>query len=78
MSALTDPRVAFFAGATAAIMSEKVRHGVGKGLGYGLLGVKKVTAPAVHAGRDIVDEARDVAFAEHNGGKPAGRKKTAA
>jgi hypothetical protein len=49
------------------IGSERVRRTVGKGIGYTAAGAKKIGGPIVDAGRDIVDEAREVA--SHDGGR---------
>ena len=66
---LLDPRFALLAAGAAVVRSERVRKTVGKGAGYAAVGAVKVGGPVVrpivHAGRDIVDEARDVA--SHNG-----------
>ena len=58
---LLDPRFAIAAGTVAAMRSERVRHTVGHGLGYGVLGVRKVGGALATTGRDIFDSAREVA-----------------
>jgi hypothetical protein len=67
---LLDPRLAGIAAVGAALVgSERVRKTVGRGVGYAASGVATVGGPVVrpvlNAGRDIVDEARDVA--SHDG-----------
>jgi hypothetical protein len=64
-----DPRVAVIAAGLAVLGSERVRRVVGRGFGYAAAGAMKVGNPVVNAGRDIVDEARDVAA--HNGSTKA-------
>jgi hypothetical protein len=56
-----DPRLAAIAAGAALIGSERVRRTVGRGFGYLAAGAISVGAPVVNAGRQIVDEARDVA-----------------
>jgi hypothetical protein len=56
-----DPRIAAIAAAGAVIGSERVRRVVGRGFGYAAARAIRVGGPVVNAGRDIVDEARDVA-----------------
>lgn len=58
---LLDPRLALLSLGVAAVASERVRKGFGRGIGYLAAGTVAVTGPVVHAGRDIVEEARDVA-----------------
>ena len=58
---LLDPRLALLGIGLAAVASERVRKGVGRGIGYVAAGTAAVTGPVVHAGRDIVEEAREVA-----------------
>jgi hypothetical protein len=67
---LLDARVALIAGAAAAVSSERVRHTVGRGIGYGIAGVRKVGGTVVDTGRDIYDSAREV-----SGGHPDGRSR---
>lgn len=59
-----DPRLALVAAGAAVVGSERVRKTVGRGVGYAAAGAMKVGGPVVRpvvdAGRDIVDEARDV------------------
>lgn len=56
-----DPRLAVLSLGIAAVASERVRKGVGRGIGYVAAGTMKVGESVVDAGRDIVDEARQVA-----------------
>ncbi len=65
---LLDPRLAVLSLGVAAVASERVRRGIGRGIGYAAAGTMAVTGSIVHAGRDIVDEAREVAG--HNGSAP--------
>jgi hypothetical protein len=58
---LLDPRLALLGAGVAVVGSARVRRVVGKGLGYAAAGAMKVGGPVVDAGRDIVEEARDVA-----------------
>jgi hypothetical protein len=74
---LLDPRLALLTLGVAAVTSERVRKTVGRGIGYVAAGTMTVGGTVAHAGRDIVDEAREVA--SHNGtAKPAARKKATA
>jgi len=65
---LLDPRLALVATGLALVGSERVRRTVGRGLGYAASGTMTVAGPVVRpltdTGRDIVDEARDVASRE--------------
>ena len=61
----------------AAVTSERVRKTVGRGIGYVAAGTMTVGGSVVHAGRDIVDEAREVA-SPNGTAKPAARKKATA
>jgi hypothetical protein len=56
-----DPRFAILGGIAASLASERVRHTLGRGLGYAARGALIVTGPVVNAGRDVYDSARDVA-----------------
>lgn len=60
-----DPRLALLATGAALVGSERVRKTVGRGVGYAAAGAMRVGTPVVRpvvdAGRDIVEEARDVA-----------------
>ncbi len=60
-----DPRLAVLSLAVAVVASEHVRKGIGRGIGYVAAGTMKVGGSVVGAGRDIVEEAREVAA--HNG-----------
>jgi hypothetical protein len=56
-----DPRLAVIAAGAALVGSERVRKIVGRGFGYVAAGAIRVGSPAVNAGRQVVEEARDVA-----------------
>lgn len=59
---LLDPKLAVITGVGAAVIgSESVRRTIGRGAGYAVAGASKVATPVVNAGREIVEEARDVA-----------------
>jgi hypothetical protein len=79
---LLDPRLAVAAGAVAAMRSERVRQTVGHGLGYGVVGVRKVGGAVAMTGRDIFDSAREVADGSQrtsrSNGKPPARRRAAA
>ena len=75
---LLDPRLALLSLGVAAVASERVRKGVGRGIGYVAAGTMAVTGPVVHAGRDIVEEARDVADRNSAPASGPSRKKAAA
>ena len=75
---LLDPRLALLSLGVAAVASERVRKGVGRGIGYVAAGTVAVTVPVVHAGRDIVEEAREVASRNGAPAPTSGRKKAAA
>jgi hypothetical protein len=53
------------AAGVAVVGSERARKVVGKGFGYAAAGAMKIGGPVIDAGRDIVEEARDVA--SHDG-----------
>lgn len=61
---LLDPRIALLAAGAAVVGSERVRKTVGTGVGYAATGAARVGGPVVgsivNAGRDIVDQAREV------------------
>lgn len=59
-----DPRLALLGVGVAAVTSERVRKGVGRGVGYVAAGAMTAGGTVAHAGRDIFDEAREVA--SHN------------
>jgi len=62
-----DPRFALITGLGAAIVSShRVRAVIGRGAGYAAAGAMKVGGTVVDAGRDIYEEASEVA-APHNG-----------
>jgi hypothetical protein len=74
-----DPRIAGIAAAVAMLGSKRMRTWIGRGFGYAAAGVISVGSPVVNAGRDIVDEAREVAT--HNGStetKPSRARSAAA
>ena len=73
-----DPRLALLSLGVATVASERVRKGVGRGIGYVAAGTVAVTGPVVHAGRDIVDEAREVAGGNEGSGASASSRKKAA
>jgi hypothetical protein len=61
-----DPRLAVIAGVGGAVLgSHRVRSVIGRGAGYTAKGVMMVAGPVVrpvlHAGEDIVEEARHTA-----------------
>ena len=75
-----DPRLAVITGLAAAIVSShRVRTVIGRGAGYAAAGAMRVGDTVVNAGRDIYEEASDVA-ASHNGAgkKTKSRAKSAA
>jgi hypothetical protein len=75
-----DPRVAVITGIAAAIVSShRVRAIVGRGAGYAAAGAIKASDAVVSAGRDIYEEASEVA-ATHDGTvkQPKPRAKAAA
>ena len=77
-----DPRLAVIAGVGGAVLgSHRVRSVIGRGAGYTVKGVMTVAGPVVrpvvHAGEDIVYEARHTA--EGNGATSrASRRRTKA
>ena len=75
---LLDPRLALVSFGVAAVSSERVRKGLGRGLGYAAAGAMSVGEGVVHAGREIVDEAVDVAAHNGKAASPRARKKPAA
>jgi hypothetical protein len=61
-----DPRLAVIVGVgTAIVSSHRVRAVIGRGAGYAAAGAMRVSGSVVNAGRDIYEEASDVA-ASHN------------
>jgi hypothetical protein len=57
-----DPRLAVIVGlGTAIVSSHRVREVIGRGTGYAAAGAIKLGGTVVNAGRDIYDEASDVA-----------------
>ena len=74
-ASLLDPRVALVTGGIAAVASPRVRHVVGEGLGYAVVGVRKAGDVVVGTGRDIYGSAREVA--DQNGApkKAASRRR---
>jgi hypothetical protein len=75
---LLDPRLALLGLGVAALSSERVRKGVGRGIGYVAAGAVAVSDPVVHVGRDIVEEARAVASRDGASPSTSSRKKAAA
>ena len=59
-----DPRFALLGMGVAAVTSERVRKGVGRGIGYVAAGAMTAGGTVAHAGQEIFDEARGVA--SHN------------
>jgi hypothetical protein len=65
-----DPRLAVIVGiGTAVLSSHRVRAVVGRGAGYAVAGAVKVGGSVANAGRDIYDEASDVAAHNWNATK---------
>lgn len=66
-----DPRLAVIGVGAALVSSESMRKTVGRGVGYAAAGAAKVGGPVVRpvvaAGRDMFDEARDVASGDGGG-----------
>jgi hypothetical protein len=57
-----DPRLAVIVGiGTAIVSSHRVREVIGRGTGYAAAGAIKLGGTVVNAGRDIYEEASDVA-----------------
>ena len=75
---LLDPRLALLSLGVAAVASERVRKGAGRGIGYLVAGTVAVTGPVVHAGRDIVEEAREVASRNGMSSSTSSREKATA
>ena len=73
-----DPRLALLGGGVAVVASERIRKGVGRGIGYVAAGTMAVTGPVVRAGRDIVEEAREVASRNGRSASTVSRNKAAA
>lgn len=63
---VVDPRIGLLAAGVAAVGSERTRKAMGRGVGYAAAAAIKVGGPVARAGRDIYQEARDVAVS--NGG----------
>jgi len=62
-----DPRLAVITGLAAAVVSShRVRAVIGRSAGYAAAGAMKLGSSVVDAGRDIYEEASEVA-APHNG-----------
>jgi hypothetical protein len=71
-----DPRLALIAGiGTAIVSSHRVRAVIGRGAGYAAAGAMKVGGTVADAGRDIYEEASDVAAT--NGAAPKRSKSRA-
>ncbi len=73
-----DPRLGLLSVGIAAVASERVRKGIGRGIGYVAAGTMTIGGGIVHAGRDIVDEAREVAGHDGKPTSAATRKKASA
>jgi hypothetical protein len=56
-----DPTTTLIVGIAAGIAAPPVRRTVGRGIGYAARGVMAAGAPVINIGRDIYDNARDVA-----------------
>jgi hypothetical protein len=78
-ASLLDPKIALLGGTIAALSSERVRHTIGHGLGYGVAGVMKVGDAFVASGRDIYGSAREVAVSQNGPSSArAARKRSSA
>jgi hypothetical protein len=67
-----DPRLAAIVGVgTAIVSSHRVRAVIGRGAGYAAAGAMRVSGAVVSAGRDIYEEASDVAASQNSAGKKA-------
>jgi hypothetical protein len=67
-----DPRLAVIVGVgTAVVSSHRVRAVIGRGAGYAAAGAMRVSGTVVNAGRDIYEEASDVAASQNNAGRKA-------
>ena len=69
-----DPRLALITAGVAVVGSDRVRRGVGRGVGYAAAGAMRLGEPVVQAGREIVEEAREVAA--DGGSTKAGRSRS--
>ncbi|MGZ4271170.1 MAG: hypothetical protein ACXVFN_18750 [Solirubrobacteraceae bacterium] len=81
--AVLDPRLAIIAGVGGAVLgSHRVRTILGRGAGYTAKGVMTVVGPVarpmVHAGEEIVDEARHTAGGNGAASKSRARAKAGA
>jgi hypothetical protein len=73
-----DPRLAVIVGVgTAIVGSHRVRAVIGRGAGYATAGAMRVGGTVVNAGRDIYEEANDVASHNSAGKKAKPRAKVA-
>jgi hypothetical protein len=73
-----DPRLAVIVGiGTAIVSSHRVREVIGRGTGYAAAGAIKLGGTVVDAGRDIYEEASDVA-SSRNGTSKKGRSRAKA
>jgi hypothetical protein len=67
-----DPRLAVIVGiGTAVVSSHRVRAVIGRGAGYAAAGAMRVGGTVVDAGRDIYEEASEVAASRNSAGKKA-------
>jgi hypothetical protein len=58
---LLNPKVALLVGAAAALATPRVRRAVGRGLGYGAAGTRRISGAVAHTGQDIYSSARETA-----------------
>jgi hypothetical protein len=74
-----DPRLAAIVGlGTAIVSSHRVREVIGRGTGYAAAGAIKLGGTVLNAGRDIYDEASEVAVSRDGASrKPRSRAKVA-
>ena len=75
---LLDPRLALLSLGVAAVSSERVRKGVGRGIGYVATGAMTVGGTVVHAGQEIVEEARETAAHSRTSKATTSRRKSGA
>jgi hypothetical protein len=75
---LLDPRFALLGLGVSAVTSERVRKGLGRGIGYVAAGSITVGESVVHAGRDIFVEARQVAAHDQKPSPASSRRKSGA
>jgi hypothetical protein len=74
-----DAGVALLVGVGAAIVgSERVRRTIGRGAGFVAGNAMKLGSPVIHAGQDIVEDARDVAAPHARAGQARSSRSKAA